>query len=130
MTEPTAPTTSSPSTAPTAAPAPVGTDVFAVVRERALALHPGDDEGRMLHSLGLRTSGKFYAFASGSDVIVKLPAARVAELVASGDGSPCETKPGRAMKEWVQLPVLDVDSCLASVLEARAFVVSVLGARP
>ena len=104
-------------------------DTFAVVRERALALHPGDEEGRMLHSTGLRTGGKFYAFASGADVIVKLPAERVAELVASGAGSPCETKPGRAMREWVQLPVRDADSCLASVLEARAFVLSVLGAR-
>ena len=113
----------------TAAPGPVGTDVFAAVRERALAQHPGDDEGRMLHSLGLRTGGKFYAFASGTDVIVKLPAARVAELVASGSGSPCETKPGRPMREWVQLPVVDVDSCLAAVLEARAFVLSVLGTR-
>ncbi|MBB2924321.1 hypothetical protein FHR80_003254 [Cellulomonas cellasea] len=28
----------------------------------------------------------------------------------------------------MQLPAVDVDSCLAAVLEARAFVVSVLGA--
>lgn len=104
-------------------------DTFAAVRERVLALHPGDEEGRMLHSTGLRTGGKFYAFASGADVIVKVPAARVAELVASGEGSPCETRPGRPMREWVQLPVVDVDSCLTAVLEARAFVLSVLGAR-
>lgn len=111
---------------------PAGTDpaaTFAAVRERVLALHPGDEEGRMLHSTGLRTAGKFYAFASGTDVIVKLPATRVAGLVASGAGSPCETRPGRPMKEWVQLPVVDADSCLASVLEARAFVLTVLGAR-
>ena len=55
-----------------------------------LALHPGDEEGRMLHSTGLRTAGKFDAFASGADVIMKLPAARVAgsaELHESDTGA-------------------------------------------
>jgi hypothetical protein len=31
------------------------------------------------------------------------------------------------MREWVQLPAVDVDACLAAVLESRTFVLSVLG---
>lgn len=108
---------------------PTAADTFAEVRRRVLELHPADEEGHMLRSPGLRTAGKFYAFTTGEDVIVKLPAPQVAELVASGAGGPCETQPGRPMREWVVLPVTDVDSCLARVLEARHFVVSLLGAR-
>jgi hypothetical protein len=110
-------------TEPTATTDPAG--AFAEVCGRVLAQHPGDEEGRMLRSPGLRTAGKFYAFATGPDVIVKLPAARVAELVGSGAGQPCEPRPGRPMREWVVLPVVDVDSCLAAVLEAREFVRSI-----
>jgi hypothetical protein len=84
-----------------------------------LELHPDDEEGRMLRSPGLRTGGRFYAFTSGDEVIVKLPAARVADLVASGAGQPCSPRPGRPMREWVRLPAPD---CLPYVLEARAFV--------
>jgi hypothetical protein len=117
MTDPTEPTV-------TTGPA----DAFAEVCERVLTRHPGDDQGRMLRSPGLRTAGKFYAFATGPDVIVKLPAARVAGLVGSGAGRPCEPRRGSPMREWVVLPVADVDSCLAVVLEARGFVASIAAA--
>ncbi|MFD7262151.1 hypothetical protein [Streptomyces sp. NPDC059874] len=94
--------------------------------ERAVAAlsaeHPDDERGRMLRSLGVKTGGKFYAFATEEDVVVKLPAARVAELVAAGVGQPCETRPGHPMREWVRLVPADVDGCLAHLREARAFV--------
>ena len=97
-------------------------EVFSTVRDRVLAMFPGDEEGRMLRSMGLRTNTKFYAFATADDVIVKLPAARVDELVENGEGLPCSPRPGRPMKEWVQIPAPDEESCLAYVLEARTFV--------
>ena len=97
------------------------TDVFADVAARVLAEHPGDDQARMLHSPGLRTPAGFYAFAPGPDVIVKLPAARVRELIGAGDGEPCSPRPGHPMREWVRLPDPDEQTCLARVLEARAF---------
>ncbi|MFD9725514.1 hypothetical protein [Streptomyces sp. NPDC059072] len=84
--------------------------------------YPGDERGRMLRSLGVKTGGKFYAFATEADVVVKLPAGRVAELVGAGVGSPCETRPGHPMREWVRLVPQDVDGCLAYLREARAFV--------
>lgn len=87
--------------------------------DTVLALHPGDEQGRMLRSPALRASGRCYAFTTGDAMVVKLPAARVAQLIAAGLGEPCAPRPGRPMREWVRVPAED---CLDLVLEARAFV--------
>lgn len=84
--------------------------------------HPGDERGRMLQSPGLKTSGALYAFATGSDLVVKLPAARVAELIDAGAGRPCEPRPGRPMRQWVRLTAADAELRLAYLAEAREFV--------
>lgn len=97
---------------------------FAAVARQVLEQHPGDEPGRMLHSPGLRTAGRFYAFAPAADLMVKLPAVRVTELVGTGRGLPCETRPGRPMREWVRIPAPAEGDCLALVLEARTFVTS------
>ena len=76
----------------------------------------------MLQSPGLRTAGKFYAFAAAADVVVKLPAARVEELIAAGRGLACSPRPGRPMKEWVRIAAPDEESCLSYLREARRFV--------
>lgn len=97
-------------------------DVFAAVAQQMLDAHPDDESGRMLHSPGLRTGEKFYGFATVEDLVVKLPAPRVAELVAAGDGLPCSPRPGRPMREWVCIPAPDEQSCLSYLREARTFV--------
>lgn len=97
-------------------------DLFASVCRRLLEEHPADERGRMLNAGGLKTAGKFYAFATKDDVIVKLAAARVNELIASGEGQPCSPGKGRPMKEWVRLAPADEEACAAYVREARAFV--------
>jgi hypothetical protein len=76
----------------------------------------------MLRSAGLKTAGKFYGFATAADLVVKLPASRVQELIEGGRGLPCSPRPGRPMKEWVRIPAPDEESCLAYLLEARTFV--------
>jgi hypothetical protein len=91
------------------------------VFDEILRQHPGDEPGRMLRSPALRTGGRYYAFTSGDEVIVKLPAARVAELIAAGTGRPCSPHPGRPMREWVRVPAED---CAVHILEARTFVAS------
>ena len=101
--------------------------VFGPVADQVLAEHPGDEQGRMLHAPGLRTAGRFYAFATAEEVVVKLPADRVQALVADGTGLPCSPRPGRPMREWVCLPDLDEVRCRAFVLEARAFVAGLRG---
>jgi hypothetical protein len=84
--------------------------------------HPGDDRGGMLQSPGLKTSGAFYAVATGSDLVVKLPAARVVELIEAGAGRPCVPRAGRPMRQWVRLTPADAELCLACLAEAREFV--------
>lgn len=81
----------------------------------------------MLRSPGLKTVGKFYAFATAADLVVKLPSSRVEQLIDSGRGLPCSPRPGRPMKEWIRIPAPDEESCLSYVLEARTFVSGVAG---
>ena len=102
-------------------------EVFSAAADRVRALHPGDEEGRILRSPGLRTAGRFYGFVTGADLMVKLPASRVDELLAGGRGLPCSPRPGRPMREWVRIPAPDEESCLSYLLEARTFVAA--GAR-
>ena len=105
-------------------------DVFEEACRALLDAHPGDERGRMLHSPGLRTAGRFYAFATGGDLVVKLPAGRVTELVAAGAGRPCEPRPGRPMRQWVVLTPADAGTCTACLKEARAFVAGIAGDEP
>jgi hypothetical protein len=95
---------------------------FPAAVARVLAAHPGDDQAPMLRSPGLRTGGRFYGFAAGADLVVKLPAARVRQLVDSGLGLPCSPRPGRPMREWVRVTAPDEETCVSYLLEARTFV--------
>jgi hypothetical protein len=74
-------------------------EIFESVSRQLLAEYPCDQQGRMLRSVGLKTTGKFFAFTTKRDLVVKLPAARVAELIASGASQPCDPGKGRPMKE-------------------------------
>lgn len=96
--------------------------IFSAVARRLLTMHPDDEEGRMLRASGLRTAGRLYAFVTAADLVVKLPASRVDELISSGRGLTCSPRPGRPMKEWVRIPAPDEESCLSYLLEARTFV--------
>lgn len=107
--------------------APDAAGVFAGVTRRMLQEHPEDETGRMLQSPGLRTGGRFYAFVTGDDIVVKLPADQVAALITADEGQPCSPRPGRPMREWVRIPVSDEASCLARVRAARAFVLAQQG---
>ena len=73
-------------------------------------------------SVGLRVHGKIFAMHNDGDLIVKLPRARVEELVASGEGHPWGPGTGRIMKEWVAVSEPARHQWAALVGEARAFV--------
>jgi hypothetical protein len=97
--------------------------MFASVAERLVASNPGLETARMFGSVGLRTeSGKFAGFARGDDLVVKLPADRVAELLQRGEGTVFDAGRGRPMKEWVVLHPADEAAVERYLLEARAFV--------
>ena len=98
-------------------------EMFVSVADRLIAENPGLEQARMFGSTGLRTeSGKFAGFARGDELVVKLPADRVAELLESGEGSIFDAGKGRPMKEWVSLHPADEATLERYLLEAREFV--------
>jgi len=78
--------------------------------------------GTMFGSQGLRTGTKFFAVWWHDRLVVKLPPARLDELVAAGAGEPFEPMEGRRMNGWIVLGD-DVDWAPLTE-EARAFVES------
>jgi hypothetical protein len=80
---------------------------------------PGVERGTNWRSDGLRVNGKIFAMDVGGELVVKLPAARCAELAAAGRGRPFQTGK-RTMREWV---VVGADEdWVALAEEAFAFV--------
>jgi hypothetical protein len=98
-------------------------EMFAAVTTRLVAEDPGLEQARMFGSTGLRIeNGKFCGFARKDELVVKLPADRVAALITSGEGSVFDAGRGRPMKEWVALRPADEQALEGYVLEAREFV--------
>jgi len=84
----------------------------------------GDGEvsgGRMFASYGLKVRGKFFAFAKDGAMVVKLPRARVDELIAAGRGKTfTRGAAGVPMYEWVVL--VPGSDWVALARKARDFV--------
>lgn len=60
--------------------------------------------GRMMSSFGLKVNGKIFAMVSRSAFVVKLPKARVDELVSAKQGVYFDPRrDGRLMKEWLSV---------------------------
>ena len=70
----------------------------------------------------LRVEGRIFAMVSRGRLVLKLPAERVAELIASGGGGPYDAGRGRPMKEWVSLEPARQDHWLMLATEALEFV--------
>jgi TfoX N-terminal domain len=78
--------------------------------------------GTMFGSKGLRTGKKFFAIWWHDQVVVKLPPARLEEIVGAGEAVQFEPMTGRPMNGWVVAePTAD---WAALVAEAHAFVES------
>jgi hypothetical protein len=54
---------------------------------------------------GLRAGGKIFAMLSHGALVVKLPAARVDELIAEGVAERFDAGKGRPMREWATVAV-------------------------
>ncbi|MEV4557383.1 hypothetical protein AB0K51_10350 [Kitasatospora sp. NPDC049285] len=85
---------------------------------------PGDEPGRegRFGAAALKVGGKIFAMLAHGRLVVKLPRARVDELVAAGEGERFDPGHGRLMREWLSLDPgsqLDWD---ALAEEALAFV--------
>jgi hypothetical protein len=79
------------------------------------------DGGSGFGSNAIKINKSIFAMLVNDRLVVKLPAARVAQLISDGDGVPFDAGKGKPMKEWVGLTV-DDDACRGLVAEAMAFV--------
>lgn len=92
----------------------------------AAELQRGDSqvaEGTIMNGRCLRAGKEFLALVDykGAGLVVKLPKARVDELVASGVGRPFGPA-GRVFKEWLSVPHPDRRLWLSLLREGIAFV--------
>ncbi len=77
---------------------------------------------RMFGSNGVKTAGKTFAMIVRGSLVVKLPAARVEQLVTDGLGTRFDPGHGRLMKEWAALRPANLELTVAYMREASAFV--------
>ncbi|MCA0146128.1 TfoX/Sxy family protein [Blastococcus sp. LR1] len=78
--------------------------------------------GTMFGCSGLRTGRKFFTIRWHEQLVLKLPPARLTELVEAGAAAPFEPMKGRRMNGWVVLTGSADPAPL--VEEAREFVTS------
>ena len=85
---------------------------------------PGERPGRerAFGAGALKVNGRIFAMISGGRLVVKLPAARVAALIAAGEGGPFDGGKGRPMKEWATVDVARRAAWEPLAREAPAFV--------
>lgn len=95
--------------------------LFWALAERLLA-EPPVNRGTMMGFPCLRFDGRFFASIDrdSKDLVVKLPAARVEGLIASGQGTVFAPN-HRVFREWVAVPVPDRDLWAALLDEAMAY---------
>ena len=72
-------------------------------------------------AVGLRISGKIFAFPKNGELILKLPSSRVAELIESGAGRPWG-QGAKVMEEWVAVSGAASEVWAPLVVEARTLV--------
>ena len=78
--------------------------------------------GKGFGSTGLKVNGKLFAFMSSKgQFVVKIPKARVQELVAAGEAEHFDPRHGRKMKEWAAIDSPKVD-WIQLAREAHRFV--------
>jgi hypothetical protein len=71
---------------------------------------------------GVRVGGKIFAMVSKGGLVVKLPRARVAELVEKGKGTRFDPGHGRLMKEWLVVSTSQAKLWQLLIEEAFAYV--------
>jgi hypothetical protein len=98
-------------------------ELFWEIAEALTHMEPDVAEGTIMNGRCLRVGKEFLALVDykGSGMVVKLPRARVDELVDSGVGKPFGPA-GRIFKEWVSVPQPDRPLWESLLAEGIAFV--------
>jgi hypothetical protein len=88
-----------------------------------LLVSGGAEQSTMMGFPCLRIEGKFFASLekNTNNLIVKLPAQRVSELIDNGQAQPFAPN-GRVFREWALIEQLDQDQWAAFLQEAQDFV--------
>ena len=84
----------------------------------------GNQEGpqRAFGATSLKTDGKIFAMLVKGGLVVKLPAARVSELIENGVGERFDPGHGRIQKEWLAVNGDDAADWRALATESEAYV--------
>jgi hypothetical protein len=94
---------------------------FDAITSRLLA-EPGTDDHRAILNPCLRVDGRIFAMLVREELVVRLPPARCAALVAAGVARPFDRRPGRRGRGWVTVDGLELERWPALAAEALAFV--------
>ena len=93
--------------------------------ERSNATYGSDESRGARRAFGatsLKANGKICAMLVKDRLVVKLPRARVDELVHAGAGVHFDPGHGRVQNEWLSVNSQDADEWLAYATEAESFV--------
>ena len=107
-----------------AAPAPDLQDRFADLVDALLEI-PGvtpPSGGSGFGRSAVRFRGKILAMLVRGELVLKLPAARVGQLVEAGEGTRFDANKGTPMREWLSLSADSTLDWLPLAREARHFV--------
>jgi hypothetical protein len=93
--------------------------------ESVLAELPGAELQWKFHNVSLTVHGKVFAFTKGAGIAIKLPAARVNQLVKDGTATVL-VMGTRSMREWAVVPRSEVGADFETLREAQNFVASLI----
>jgi hypothetical protein len=82
---------------------------------------PDVEGGRRFGADTIRLDGSIVAMLVDGALVLKLPGDRVADLVASGRGTPWDGGQGRRMRQWIVVDDEDLVRTLALGFEALDF---------